>query len=119
LLSASICVPLSGFAAEPIFPGALNRLTIDAGKSSGNSGGTSGNTGTNSGPDTRVHALSLDEDEVAAEVANIDASLATQHDEQLQAGPSTGPLSQLNLSIFVPVTTQPIPLIYSEMLKLS
>ena len=38
---------------------------------------------------------------------------------QLEAGPDTSPLSQLNLSSCVPVTTQLIPLIHSEMLKLS
>ena len=35
------------------------------------------------------------------------------------AGPYTSPLSQLNLSSCVPVTTQLISLIHSEMLKLS
>ena len=37
----------------------------------------------------------------------------------LAAGPDTSPLSQLNLSSCVPVTTQLISLIHSEMLKLS
>jgi len=37
----------------------------------------------------------------------------------LRAGPDTSPLSQLNLSSCVPVTTQLISLIHSEMLKLS
>ena len=36
-----------------------------------------------------------------------------------EAGPYTSPLSQLNLSSCVPATTQLIPLIHSEMLKLS
>ena len=36
----------------------------------------------------------------------------------LEAGPDTSPLSQLNLSSCVPVTTQLISLIHSEMLKL-
>ena len=36
-----------------------------------------------------------------------------------KAGPDTSPLSQLNLSSCVPVTTQLISLIHSEMLKLS
>ena len=35
------------------------------------------------------------------------------------AGPDTCPLSQLNLSSCVPVTNQLIPLIHSDMLKLS
>ena len=35
------------------------------------------------------------------------------------AGPDTSPLSQLSFSRCVPVTTQLIPLIHSEMLKLS
>ena len=40
--------------------------------------------------------------------------------KDLTAGPyTTSPLSQLNLSSCVPVTTQIIPLIHSEMLKLS
>jgi len=36
-----------------------------------------------------------------------------------KAEPYTSPLSQLNLSSCVPVSTQLIPLIHSEMLKLS
>jgi len=40
-------------------------------------------------------------------------------DPVLQAGPDTSPLSQLNSSSCVPITTQLIPLIQSEMLKLS
>ena len=40
-------------------------------------------------------------------------------DPTAKAGPDTSPLSQLNLCIRVPVTTQLISLIHSEMLKLS
>ena len=42
-----------------------------------------------------------------------------EFDEDGEAGPYTSPLSQLNLSSCVPVTTQIIPLIHSEMLKLT
>ena len=40
-------------------------------------------------------------------------------DALVSAGPDTSPLSQLNLGSCVPVTTQLIPLIHSDMLKLS
>ena len=49
---------------------------------------------------------------------NIDHPLFSNM-SAVEAGPDTSPLSQLNLSSGVPVTTQLISLIHSEMLKLS
>jgi len=48
-----------------------------------------------------------------------DGTKKTSISFNLGAGPDTSPLSQLNLSSCVPVTTQLIPLIHSDMLKLS
>ena len=60
---------------------------------------------------------------VATLVSQINEALPDYPDYELQvsvkAGPDTIPLSQLNLSSCVPITTQIVPLIHSEMLKLS
>ena len=49
----------------------------------------------------------------------LNTAVLNTRDPACAAGPDTSPLSQLNLSSCVPVTTQLISLIHSEMLKLS
>ena len=56
---------------------------------------------------------------IRATAHRFPAQANASDENELEAGPYTSPLSQLNLSSCVPVTTQLIPLIHSETLKIS
>ena len=80
-------------------------------------GGDGEGAGAAAGAAAAESQLAEKNDESEAFMSEVEAIGAAY--EESQAGPDTSPLSQLNLSSCVPVTTQLIPPIHSEMLKLS